>query len=294
MGSRRVAPLAAILAVLALALALGQGWFSSSDGSTSAMPFIGSDVRKQTAVWAVGDGPDGRPAAAAVARMIASAKPDRVLYLGDVYEHGTMAEFKQNFDAVYRPVAPRIAPTPGNHDWPLHISGYDPYWRGVHDATVPYYYSFTSGGWQLISLNSEMDHGAGSKQIAWLRSHVKGKGTCRIAFWHRPRYSAGVVHGDQRDVQPFWDALAGNAAIVLTGHEHNMQRFKPRRGITEFVSGAGGHSHYGLYRRRDLAFGNASRFGALRLVLAPGSARYKFVATGRKTLDSGVVRCKTG
>src|SRR5262245_20981506 len=115
-SSRRVAPLAAILAVLALTLALAQGWFSSSDGSTAITPFAWSDARKQVVVWAVGDGPDGRPAAAAVARLITRSKPDRVLYLGDVYEHGTRSEFEQNFDPIYGSIAARIAPTPGNHD----------------------------------------------------------------------------------------------------------------------------------------------------------------------------------
>jgi hypothetical protein len=294
-STRRVAPLAVILAVMALALALVQGWFSSSDGSTSAAkPFVASDARAKVLVWAVGDGPDGGAKAPGVARLIRNSSPDRVLYLGDVYEHGTMGEFTANFDPLYGQIAGRIAPTPGNHDWPLHLSGYDRYWKKTHNAKVPYYYSFKSGGWQIVSLNSEMDHNAGSPQVAWLRSKVGGKGTCRIAFWHRPRYSAGVVHGDQPDVQPFWDALAGHDAIVLTGHEHDMQRFKPRRGITEFVSGAGGHLLYGVRKRPDLAFANAGTFGALRLELRPGVAAYRFVSTQGKTLDSGKVRCSRG
>jgi predicted phosphodiesterase len=294
-SSHRVAPLAVILAVMALALALAQGWFSSSDGSTSTGAFVGSDARKKVLVWAVGDGPDGGTNAPRVARLIRGSKPDRVLYLGDVYEHGTMAEFSDNFAPIYGQIAGRISPTPGNHDWPLHLSGYDRYWEKAHGEKVPYYYSFKSGGWQIISLNSEMDHKAGSAQLAWLRSRLTGKGTCRLAFWHRPRYSAGTVHGDQRDVQPFWDALAGHATIVLAGHEHDMQRFKPRQGITEFVSGAGGHQLYPLYKgRRDLAFGNARSFGALRLELTPGGARYRFVTAEGKPLDSGKLPCATG
>jgi Calcineurin-like phosphoesterase len=293
-SSRRVAPLAAILAVLALALALAQGWFTSSDGSASGA-FVGSDARKHVVAWAVGDGPDGGRDAIAVARLITRANPDRVLYLGDVYEHGTMTEFLHNFDPAYGSIAARTAPTPGNHDWPFHLIGYDPYWQKKHGEKVLSYYSFRTGGWQVVSLNSEIDHKAGSAQLTWLRSKVSGKGTCRIAFWHRPRYSAGTVHGDQRDVQPFWDALAGHATIVLTGHEHDMQRFKPRQGITELVSGAGGHRLYPLTRgRRDLAFGNARTFGALRLELTPGVARYRFVTAAGVTLDSGKVLCKPG
>jgi hypothetical protein len=294
MGARRrVAPLVLILALVALCLALVKGPFTESDGSTAGRAFVESDARTSVVVWAVGDGPDGGPGAAAVARLITKSKPDRVLYLGDVYERGTAREFAQNFDPAYGAIAGRIAPTPGNHDWPQHADGYDPYWQRTHGKAVPEYYSFRSGGWQLISLNSEIDHDPGSAQLAWLRSKATAKGNCRLAFWHRPRYSAGDRHGDDPGVQPFWDALVGHARIVVNGHEHDMQRFVPRHGITEFVSGAGGHGRYGLHKRRDLAFGS-TRFGALRLALARGIARYRFVSVQGRTLDSGKVRCKAG
>jgi hypothetical protein len=292
MGARRrVAPLALILALVAVCLALVKEPFSESDGSTAARAFVESDARKNVVVWAVGDGPDGGPSAKAVGRLITRSKPDRVIYLGDVYERGTASEFAQNFDPVYGSIASRIAPTPGNHDWPAHADGYDPYWQDKHGQAAPTYYSFRSGGWQIISLNSEIDHFPGSPQVAWLRSKATAQGDCRIAFWHRPRYSAGTHHGDDPGMQPFWDALVGHARIVLNGHEHNLQRMKPRHGITEFVSGGGGHQRYGLYKRRDLAFGS-TRFGALRLQLAPGIARYRFVSARGGTLDSGKVRCK--
>lgn len=75
-------------------------------------------------------------------------------------------------------------------------------------------------------------------------------------------------------------------------HEHDLQRFEPRDGITQFVSGAGGHGHYPIKRRPDLAFGNDRVDGALRLVLSRGVARYAFVAASGATLDSGSVSCR--
>jgi hypothetical protein len=292
----RIAPLVGVLAIVALTLALTEGWFSGSDTSSSsrANAFVASDSRDSTTVWAVGDGPDGGPNARRVAGLITRSKPDRVLFLGDVYEVGTPDEFARNVEPIYGKIAKRTAPTPGNHDWISHTGGYDAYWQRKQGRDIQYYYSFKTGGWQILSLNSEMDHDPGSPQVAWLRSNVKGGGTCRLAFWHRPRYSAGDHHGDQEDVQPFWDALAGRAAIVVNGHEHDMQRFKPRGGITEFVSGAGGHDLYAVDTSRpDLAFGNQNKFGALRLELSPGLARYRFVSVQGRTLDAGSVRCKT-
>jgi acid phosphatase type 7 len=291
----RVAPLAIVLAVVALVLALSQGWFSGADTTAGGKAFVSSGVRGSARLWAVGDGPDGGPHARSVARLITRSKPDRVLYLGDVYEDGTSEEFRRNVEPIYGKIAKRIAPTPGNHDWPRHTSGYDPYWKRKHGVAVQHYYSFKAGGWQILSLNSEMEHDAGSRQVAWLRSNVKRKGTCRLAFWHRPRYSAGDRHGDQPDMQPFWDALSGHAAIVVNGHEHDMQRFRPRHGITEFVSGAGGHGLYAVDESRpDLTFSNHDKFGALWLELTPGLARYRFVSVQGRTLDSGKVRCSKG
>jgi predicted phosphodiesterase len=282
-----------VLIVVAVALALVDGWFSSAGGTSGGRSFVPSDSRGAAVVWAVGDGADGGGRAARVARLIKRAGPDRVLYLGDVYESGTAGEFARNFDSIYSSVAKRIAPTPGNHDWPRHATGYDPYWERKQGRAIPGYYSFQTAGWEILSLNSEIDHDAGSTQVAWLRSNARGRGTCRLAFWHRPRYSAGRVHGDAADLQPFWDVLEGHAAIVLAGHEHDMQRFEPRHGITELVSGAGGHSLYPVHRRRDLAFANDSAFGALRLRLSPGLARFRFVSVAGRTLDSGKVRCRT-
>jgi predicted phosphodiesterase len=282
-----------VLVAVAIALGTADGWFSSANGTSGGGRFVPSDSRGSAVVWAVGDGPDGGPDARRVARLIRGSRPDRMIYLGDVYESGTAREFARNFDSIYGPIAKRIAPTPGNHDWPLHATGYDPYWKRVRGRSIPSYYSFSTGGWLVLSLNSEIDHRAGSRQLAWLRSEVSTGGTCRLAFWHRPRYSAGTVHGDQPDTQPFWDALAGRAAIVLAGHEHDMQRFAPRQAITELVSGAGGHRLYQVRGRRDLAFANDTRFGALRLELSPGLARFRFVAVGGRTLDAGKIRCTT-
>jgi hypothetical protein len=64
-------------------------------------------------------------------------------------------------------------------------------------------------------------------------------------------------------------------------------------GITQLVSGAGGHGRYPIDRgERGLAFGNDEDYGALRLELRPGKARYAFVSADGRELDSGRVRCR--
>jgi hypothetical protein len=238
-------------------------------------------------VWAVGDGADGGAAAKEVAARIVQDRPDRLLYLGDVYETGTAEEFRTHYHSVYGELKDRTKPTPGNHEWPLHAQGYDPYWG------VPPWYVSRVGGWRLISLNSEADHDDDSPQLRWLRSEApRAGGTCTIAFWHRPFLNAGR-YGDQVDVAPFVDALRGHAAIVLTGHDHDMQRFRPQDGIVHYVSGAGGHDRYEVDADDPrLAFSDDQHYGALRLELRPGRADLAFVASDGAVLDRSSVTCR--
>jgi len=256
--------------------------------------FVPSGPSRPAVLWAVGDGADGGAAARQVTALIAAHRPDRLLYLGDVYETGSASDFANHYATTFGRLASRTAPTPGNHDWPQHLQGYDPYWGRSIGRPPPGFYAFHLGGWDIISLNSEGPHAPGSAQDRWLRAQVHRPGTCRLAFWHRPRYSGGVEHGDESDVQPFWDALRGHATLIANGHEHDMQRFRPVDGLTEFVAGAGGHSRYAVRPHPGLAFSNASDYGALRLELRPGSARWSFIALGGRVLDSGQVGCREG
>ena len=250
--------------------------------------------RRAAVVWALGDGPDGDSDSKEVAEMVAATTFDRLLYLGDVYDNGTREEFRDRYDPLYGKVAAKTAPTPGNHEWPLHAEGYDPYWRRVRGRDQPEYYAFSLGGWRIISLNSQNQLEKDSPQLEWLRAQLRhGRGTCRIAFWHRPRYSAGERHGDEPEVEELWRALRGKVSIVINGHEHDMQRLKPIDGITVFISGAGGKGLYPVDESDPrLAFSNDEDFGALRLELTPGRAKFAFVDEDGRKLDSGNLRCR--
>jgi hypothetical protein len=239
---------------------------------------------RRAVVWAVGDGPDGRAGSRAVGRLVTADDPDRILYLGDVYDRYGPA-LRRTFGADVS----RVAPTPGNHDWPADAAAYQAFWRRtIGQAST--YYSFRTGGWTVLSLNSEVPHGEGSEQLRWLRRQAQAPGDCTIAFVHRGRYSAGR-HGDQRDMAPVWDALTGRAALILAGHDHDMQRLVPRSGTTSMVVGSGGHSHYDLRPDARVAFGDDTHDGALRLLLRPGRLSYEFVAVGGAVLDRGTLTC---
>jgi hypothetical protein len=293
-SSARCAPLALWLTLALVATACGADDSAPArvKGAAAGSGIVSSAKRTAT-VWAVGDAANGDQESRDVARLIARGKPDRLLYLGDVYEHGTRQEYRENYAPVFGRFDHLTAPTPGNHEWDKRDEGYFPYWRGATGGSMPPYYAFSIAGWRLISLNSETAHDSGSPQLRWLRSQVRGaRNTCRLAFWHRPRYSEGH-HGDQEDVEPFWRALRGRAALVVNGHDHDMQRFRPRQGITELVAGAGGSHLYEVHRGNpQLAFGNGKDYGALRLRLRRGVARFSFVARSGRKLDSGSIHCE--
>jgi hypothetical protein len=242
--------------------------YGAADNSRS---FAEAVRRSRATVWAVGDSAGGANAPA-VAALIRRHHPDKVLYLGDIYNGD--AGFR-DYRRLYAGLP--LARTPGNHDWPN-------YWRGSE------WYSFRVAGWRIIELNSETSHG--TQQLAYLRTLLRARGNCRIAFWHRPRFSAGL-HGDNADMDPYWRALQGHARLVLSGHDHDMQRLAPKSGLTQLVAGSGGYSHYAVNRRRaGLLFADDHHDGALRLRLSRGHVTAAFVSTSGQVLDSAQMSCR--
>jgi predicted phosphodiesterase len=253
---------------------------------------VAADGASAAVVWAVGDGGNGSAQAKRVARTIAADHPRRVLYLGDVYEHGTAEDFRTRFATVYGLLASRMEPTPGNHDWPRHAVGYDPYWREVKGKPVPHHYAFSVAGWRFISLNSETAQDPA--QLAFLRRELRGaRGACVIPYWHRPRFTAGRHRDEQLVTDPLWREVKGRVPVVLSGHDHNLQRFRPVGGTAQYVAGAGGRDHYGVDEGDGrLAWSDDRDDGALELRLSPGVARLSFVAADGDVLDRTTVRCR--
>ena len=288
--------LVAILIAGAALLGCGGGDQAETAGAqpgSNHSQWMPSLSKQRSVVWAVGDAADGSSTSRAVASMVTSHRIDRLLYLGDVYESGTPADFDRNYRTLYSRVGKITAPTIGNHEWPNIATGYVPYWTSVRRTPPPLYYGFTVSGWQLISLNSNTPESG--PQVAWLKHLIQTTpqyGDCRIAFDHHPFFSTGP-HGGLDALQAIFGALRGNARIVLSGHDHDMQRFRPIGGIVQLVDGAGGAELYPFAstdKRR--VFGNDTDHGALRLVLSSGRANLTFVAQNGRRLDHSVVNCQ--
>ena len=78
----------------------------------------------------------------------------------------------------------------------------------------------------------------------------------------------------------------GHASIVLSGHDHNLQRHRPQRGIAQYVVGAGGRGRYTLHGGPStMVWGRDDVNAALRMVLKPGSALLEFRGARGHVLD---------
>jgi acid phosphatase type 7 len=227
-----------------------------------------------------------------------------VLALGDLaYPNGTPEEFRSCFGPTWGRHKARIRPTPGNHEYHSGAAGYFGYFGAAAGPVERGYYSFDLGSWHIVSLNSERDTGALGAQVRWLRRDLAGTNArCVLAFWHRPRWSGGKYEDDARTA-PFWNALyAARADVVLAGHDHNYQRYRPlntrgeidrARGIRSFVVGTGGRRLYDLRPDRRRRTANDATWGVLRLTLRPRGYSWRFMPIdGRGYRDAGSAACR--
>jgi hypothetical protein len=230
-----------------------------------------------------------------------------VFTLGDnAYADGTAAQFTNCYNPSWGRHKARTRPAPGNHDYHTSgASGYYGYFGSLAGPSGQGYYSYDLGAWHIISLNSNVSMSAGSAQETWLRQDLAANTKqCTLAYWHHPRFSSGTQHGNANGAQPLWQALYdNNAEVVLSGHEHNYERFAPQtptgaadptRGIREFVVGTGGVSHYndqGTPEPNSQLF-NGTTYGVLKLTLSAGSYTWQFIpVAGASFTDSGSGTC---
>jgi acid phosphatase type 7 len=234
----------------------------------------------------------------ATAKLVAGLS-GTVLTLGDnAYPDGTTANFRC-YNASWGAFKSRTRPSPGNHEY--HTSGAAPYYAYFGSRAGPSgrgYYSFNLGSWHIISLNSEK---LSSTQENWLRSDLAANRTkCTLAFWHKPLFTSGR-HAPTTAMRPMFRILYdAGADIVLSGHNHNYERFAPQtpsgnlsssRGIVQFVAGTGGA---GLYDFTSIQPNSKARYkghGALRLRLSSTGYSYKFLSLSGSSRDSGSGIC---
>ena len=245
----------------------------------------------------------------ATSNLVTAMNPDAVLTLGDQqYETGTLDEYQHSYDPSWGRLLNRTFPVPGNHEYDSGASGYYTYFGSRAGDPAKGYYSFDIGAWHVVALNSECSSvggcGPGSPEESWLRADLAAHpAVCTLAYWHKPRFSSGARHPSNSAFQPLWQALwDANAEIVLSGHAHHYERFRPQtpdgtaddlRGIRQFVVGTGGRNLSVLAASLpNTEVRQNTNFGVMKLVLHSTSYDWQFVPTAGGTFtDSGSRTC---
>jgi hypothetical protein len=172
------------------------------------------------------------------------------------------------------------------------------------------YYSHDVGAWHLIALNSECTQpgvggcGASSPQVRWLRADLAGNGdTCELAYFHRPYFSD--KGGTVAKVRQLFKALhAGGVDVLLVGHQHIYERFRPQdadgrqdpNGVRQFIVGTGGKSTNALAATPPAGAQarNTGTFGVLKLTLHATGYDWQFddeANASKPYSDSGTAAC---
>jgi hypothetical protein len=238
-----------------------------------------------------------------------------VLVLGDIaYQNGSATDFANCFDPPWGRHKGRIYPTPGNHEYQtLDAAGYFGYFGAAAGEPSKGYYSFDLGAWHVVALNSGKcsmnPPPAGgcidAAQEQWLRADLASNPRpCTLAFWHHPRFSSGN-HGNLTAVTPLWQALMDHGAdVVLTGHDHNYQRWVAQdasgnavpTGLVQFVVGTGGASRtsFRTTQPANTAKRSSSSNGVLKLTLRDTGYDWQYLKVAGSTstfTDAGSANC---
>jgi 3',5'-cyclic AMP phosphodiesterase CpdA len=170
---------------------------------------------------------------------------DMLVALGDNDYLESPRLFRANWQRSFgwaRRAGVRVGGVLGNHDYETGRGRYELKTLGMPGA----YYTrkLGDGEAQLFFLDSNV---VSATQTAWLEQQLsESTATWKIAVFHHPPYTCGG-HAGNLDVAAKWVPLFEDYGVqlVLSGHDHNYQRFAARNGVTYVVDGGGAA---GLYR----------------------------------------------
>lgn len=298
-------------ALLALAIALPACSHTHTDAPSAVLASIPGEGFTLYAAGDIAeceDRPSAESAAARTAALVLSKLQQTpsavVLTLGDhAYLDGTPTEFNTCYGPTWGQFKARTHPAPGNHEYRTPgAAGYFDYFGAQAGPERRGYYSLALGQWQVLSLNSYLQPAAHAVQLAWLKSELAAHPhRCTLAYWHHPVFSSGG-HGNDKRMKDVWDVLqAAHAELILTGHDHDYERFAPQdsdgqadpQGIREFVVGTGGAglTPMGLRKANSESGGNDNH-GVLQLVLKPSGYEWTFLPLNPgQPADRGAALC---
>jgi Icc-related predicted phosphoesterase len=202
-------------------------------------------------------------------RAIAEARPDFIVFDGDIALNGDKPEDWKVFDqetAAWRERRIPVYPALGNHD--LHGSANDAltnYFTRFPDLKQNRFYSVRAAFSLILELDSSLDETSGP-QGDWLREqidHIPKHVDFLFIVLHHPPYTSssdaktfGGGHSARASEQRLAAFLEEQQKrlrariVVFGGHVHNYERHE-HGGVTYFVTGGGGAHAYPITRAAD-------------------------------------------
>lgn len=204
--------------------------------TTAAAPGVSEPIR----FVAVGDTGAGSPAQRAIAKRITEVPFDFALFLGDIaYQSGTAKQLEERFFNVYRDILRYVPafPTIGNHE--RRTQKGRPYFDAFVLPTPERYYSFDWGDVHFVAIDTTHRDAA---QLAWLDDDLRRtKQPWKIVFGHHTMYTSSVRTAAATRIRKAFAKILTDRKVdlVLTGHEHQYERFRVAN-VNYIVSGGGG------------------------------------------------------
>jgi predicted phosphodiesterase len=276
---RRAAPLAAILAAIAVTVVAGQA--TPLPNKPGSLKFA-----------AIGDNGTGDTPQYDVARQMVTAHAtfgfDLVIMLGDnMYGGQSPQDFVQKFEKPYAELLAagvKFQASLGNHDRPENVS-YKFYNMGGQR-----YYTYARNNVRFFVIDSTQ---VDPKQLEWLEGALRdAKEDWKIPYFHHPLYSDAARHGSSVDLRVLLEPLFTKYGVnvVFSGHDHVYERIKPQKGIYYFVSGSAGQLRKGNMRPDDETAAYFDQDQSFMLVEVAGDDMFfQVISRTGKTVDSGVI-----
>ena len=231
-----------------------------------------------------------------------------VFTAGDnAYPNGASGDYTNCYNPSWGAFKGKTKPDPGNHEWKTaNAGGYFGYFGNAFGNSTTDWYSYNLGGWHIIMLDSNCSNINCTTETTWLKNDLAASSAaCTVAMWHHPVFNIGHhdTAGDTSKGKPFWQALDNAGAdLIINGHDHNYQRWKPQRvdgtldatnGIREIVVGTGGASAYAFTRTdTKVEAKSTGTAGVLKLTLKSNSYDWQFIpVAGGSFTDSGTGSC---
>ena len=205
---------------------------------------------RATRLLSIGDfgvgGSRQRALGAAMRRFEARNGADVLVTVGDNDYTESPEAFRLNWTTSFgwlRAAGVRVAGALGNHDVRVQGGRYQFSLLGMPGPT----YRRKVGLVELFMLDS---NDVDEAQRRWLdRALRSSRARWKVAVFHHPPFTCGAYRSHVAIVRSWVPLFERHGVqLVLSGHDHNYQRFVPRRGVSYVVHGGGVGSYYPVTR----------------------------------------------